>query len=497
MSQEDTKKLLKSRFVLLEKIGSGGMGVVYKALDLLQQEAGELNPWVAIKLLRPGLIDKKLGFQVLHQEVKKLQSLSHPHVVNVFSFDRCGDHYFFTMEWIDGISLDQLIQFDVERVKAHRDRWEKELFSAIEFSHYSGIVHSDIKPQNIIIDSHHRLKIIDFGIARILSQSVNFFSENHLRVWTPAYASLNTLMKGNVSCGDDFYSLGCVTYMLYAYQHPYQHKNAMQIMHEKIQPKKPDELSWRRWNFLKELIDPASDSNQKKGFENFLKSEDKKITVKQSMIVFLTMIALLFSFLGMKEYAKTQLITAVSLRKFDQSLEWINHFSLFFLGKEDLKSEVFPEIDRAVSHYEILLKEKSVYHKGEELLNLHLFLRSLHQVDSDSYSLYALIQRHQNNIVLFMQILHASVKKQQTHQDFSDQSLDRVILWMHLFVRLDISPTVEMQHDLAQWMDIARQHLSKTGEYQKINILFSYYRALMQFVADGRMVTSANPTINI
>ena len=115
--------VLKERFVLEEVIGSGGMGVVFKALDLRKQEAKDKDPYVAIKVLNSDFRNNPVSFIALQRETKKAQTLSHPNVVTVYDFDRDGDHVFMTMEYLRGQPLYRFIKDNCRKGLPFKCAW--------------------------------------------------------------------------------------------------------------------------------------------------------------------------------------------------------------------------------------------------------------------------------------------------------------------------------------------------------------------------------------
>jgi len=106
---EDGQQLLKNRFIFEKVLGAGGMGVVYKAKDLLKVEAQDRDPYVAIKVLSDEFKTHPEAFIALQRESRKTQRIAHPNIVNVHDFDRDGDNVFMTMEYLEGKPLDKLI----------------------------------------------------------------------------------------------------------------------------------------------------------------------------------------------------------------------------------------------------------------------------------------------------------------------------------------------------------------------------------------------------
>src|SRR6188768_2454757 len=146
---------------IIECLGRGGMGVVYKA----RQKS--LNRVVALKLLAPERVADAKFAQRFSQEAQALATLNHPRIVTIYDFGQAGGFYFLLMEFVDGVNLRQAM-------KAGRFTPEQALAvvppvcEALEYAHEHGIVHRDIKPENLLLDKEGRVKIADFGIARML-----------------------------------------------------------------------------------------------------------------------------------------------------------------------------------------------------------------------------------------------------------------------------------------------------------------------------------------
>src|SRR5438067_8004981 len=146
---------------ILELIGKGGMGAVYKARQR------ELDRIVAFKILPPGIGDAPGFAERFAREAKALAKLNHPGIVTIHDFGRADGLYFFLMEYVDGVNLRQLLQ--AGRI-APREALAivPQICDALQFAHDRGIVHRDIKPENILIDRLGRVKVADFGLAKLV-----------------------------------------------------------------------------------------------------------------------------------------------------------------------------------------------------------------------------------------------------------------------------------------------------------------------------------------
>jgi serine/threonine protein kinase/ankyrin repeat protein len=151
---------------ILEVLGQGGMGVVYKA----RQKS--LDRMVALKILAVRSDAGPAFAERFAREARALASLSHPSIVTVYDFGEAGGRYFLSMEYVDGANLHELIH-DGEITPGQALQLVTQICDALQFAHDSGVVHRDIKPENILVDQQGRVKIADFGLARIMGKSTD------------------------------------------------------------------------------------------------------------------------------------------------------------------------------------------------------------------------------------------------------------------------------------------------------------------------------------
>ncbi|MBL1262039.1 MAG: protein kinase [Thiotrichaceae bacterium] len=255
------KKILKGRFELESILGTGGMGVVYKAKDRLKVEAQDRDPYVAIKVLSEEFKTHPEAFIALQRESRKAQRIAHPSTVKVYDFDRDGDIVFMTMEYMVGKPLDQMIRQYHATGLPRDDAWAilADICSALAHAHHEKIVHSDFKPGNVFITDSGMAKIFDFGIARAVAkidrhadipQDQTVFDAGGLGALTPAYASLEMLQGKTPDVRDDIYALGCVTYEIFTGEHPFDRIPADEAHKKKLKPKRITDISKQQWKAI-------------------------------------------------------------------------------------------------------------------------------------------------------------------------------------------------------------------------------------------------------
>jgi len=236
---------LKERFVLLERLGQGGMGVVFKAKDLLKVEAQDKNPFVAIKVLTDAFKKFSGSFIALQREASKAQRLAHPNIATVYDFDRDGDTVFMTMEYLQGKPLNRLIKELPEHPISKEKAFDiiEQLCHGLAYAHEKNLIHSDFKPGNCFLLNDGTVKLLDFGIARASTapgeeKEQTMFDPGKLSAVTPAYATPEMFAGMNPDPRDDIYGLGCVAYQLLAGgKHPYNKVAAPKVKELGIKPK--------------------------------------------------------------------------------------------------------------------------------------------------------------------------------------------------------------------------------------------------------------------
>jgi HAMP domain-containing protein len=204
--------VLAGRYELKEILGSGGMGVVYKAID---RELGEV---VALKTLKGELIqgDETL-LERFKQEIRLARRITHRNVVRTHDLGEVDGVYFITMEYVEGTSLEKLISRKGRLPVDVTLAMGKQLCRALEVAHEAGVIHRDIKPQNMVVDAAGFLKVMDFGIARLTDDKARELKERGLTqagmvLGTPQYMSPEQLMGEELDARSDLYAAGAVLF---------------------------------------------------------------------------------------------------------------------------------------------------------------------------------------------------------------------------------------------------------------------------------------------
>jgi serine/threonine protein kinase len=294
--------ILKKRFVLETVLGLGGMGVVYKARDLLKVEAQDRDPYVAIKVLSEEFKSHPEAFISLQRESRKSQRIAHPNIVNVFDFDRDGETVFMTMEFLDGTSLDELIRQYQSTGLPTDDVWEITfgMSSALSYAHAEHIIHSDFKPGNVFVTAKNVTKVFDFGIARAVAQveqvegstgDLTVFDAGNLGALTPAYASLEMLEGEEPDVRDDIFALGCVVYEMFTGEHPYNKVPADEAERQGLQPKRINNIKKYQWRTIEKAI-AFRRENRVESVDQFVEEISPRVRVPYRVA---TVLALLLS----------------------------------------------------------------------------------------------------------------------------------------------------------------------------------------------------------
>ncbi|WP_342541825.1 Stk1 family PASTA domain-containing Ser/Thr kinase [Paenisporosarcina sp. FSL H8-0542] len=224
-------KRISGRYKVLEMIGGGGMSNVYLAHDMI------LDRDVAIKVLRYDFSNEDDLHRRFQREALSATSLTHPNIVNIFDVGEDGDIHYLVMEFVEGKTLKQYITDAAPLSPNEAVTIMKQLTSAIAHAHQNQIIHRDIKPQNILMDGTHHVKITDFGIAMALSATS--FTQTNSVLGTVHYLSPEQARGGTATKKSDIYALGIVLYELLIGKLPFSGESAVSIALKHLQTDTP------------------------------------------------------------------------------------------------------------------------------------------------------------------------------------------------------------------------------------------------------------------
>ncbi|WP_436867702.1 Stk1 family PASTA domain-containing Ser/Thr kinase [Staphylococcus shinii] len=225
-------KIINERYKVTKQLGGGGMSRVYLAEDSILKRS------VAIKAIRIPSGEKDEAIKRFEREVHNLTQLSHNNIVNVFDVTEDDENFYLVMEYIEGLTLSEFIQknhpLDVDIIL----NFINQIINGIKHAHDTKIVHRDIKPQNILVDKNQTLKILDFGIAKALSETT-MTETNHV-LGTVQYLSPEQARGDITDNGTDIYSMGVVLYEMLIGKPPFSGETAVSIAIKHIQDPMPN-----------------------------------------------------------------------------------------------------------------------------------------------------------------------------------------------------------------------------------------------------------------
>jgi serine/threonine protein kinase/tetratricopeptide (TPR) repeat protein len=219
--------LLADRFEILQLLGQGGMGAVYKARDT------ELERLVALKLIRPELASHPEILRRFKQELILAREVTHRNVIRIFDLGQAQGIKFITMEYVEGRDLKGLIH---EKGKLTADEAVPialQIAAALEAAHTAGVVHRDLKPQNVMSDKDGRVYVMDFGIARSLEHQG--MTQTGALMGTPEYMSPEQAKGEKVDARSDLFALGIIFYEMLTSISPFKADTAMAMMFKRTQ----------------------------------------------------------------------------------------------------------------------------------------------------------------------------------------------------------------------------------------------------------------------
>lgn len=217
------RNVLAGRYELIEKIGDGGMAIVYKAKDRL------LKRFIAVKILKPEFVQDIKFVENFRKESHAAASLSHPNIVSIYDVGQEGNINYIVMELVSGKTLNELIQAEAPMDYRKAADITKQVASGLSAAHKKGIVHRDVKPHNILMTEDGIAKITDFGIAKAVTNTTIVDSGKDNVMGSVHYFSPEQAKGTNVDEKSDIYSLGIVLYEMLTGKVPFDGDNPVTI----------------------------------------------------------------------------------------------------------------------------------------------------------------------------------------------------------------------------------------------------------------------------
>ena len=232
MSEEITKKKF-GHYEVVSELGRGGMGVVYKAWE------PSLNRHVAIKALGEHLLGDKGLIERFTREAKSMAAINHPNVIQVYFIGMEERQPYFAMEFIEGVSLDDLLRGNHVLTVAHAKEILRQACAGLAVAHDRDLVHRDIKPANLMLCDDGTVKVVDFGIAQTREYGDKLTNTGEF-VGTPGYLSPEVCTGKEVDARSDIFALGIVFYEMLAGKVPFENDSPLGLMLEVVQADIPD-----------------------------------------------------------------------------------------------------------------------------------------------------------------------------------------------------------------------------------------------------------------
>jgi hypothetical protein len=225
-----------ARFRIVRELGRGGMGVVYQAEHRLMERP------VAIKVINQSLLANPEALQRFRREVKAAAQLAHPHIVAAYDAEQAGDLHMLVMEYVEGASLAQVLEQKGPLSIPHACHYVHQAALGLQHACDKGMVHRDIKPQNLMLTPRGVVKILDFGLTRLAGEGTRLGGLTQLDtvMGTPEYIAPEQATDArHADIRADIYSLGCTLYCLLAGRVPFQEDTALQTILAHLEQEPP------------------------------------------------------------------------------------------------------------------------------------------------------------------------------------------------------------------------------------------------------------------
>ena len=216
--------IFAGRYLVIEEIGQGGMGRIYKVLDK------EINERVSLKLIKPEIAANREVIERFQNEIRITRKISHKNICRMYHLSREKDTYYITMEYVSGENLKSMIRMTKQMSVETALDIGQQVCQGLAEAHRLGVIHRDLKPQNIMIDEDGNVRILDFGIARSLE--TKGATTPGMMIGTPEYMSPEQVDSGEVDQRTDIYSLGLLLYEMLTGRPPFEGENSLNVIYK-------------------------------------------------------------------------------------------------------------------------------------------------------------------------------------------------------------------------------------------------------------------------
>jgi eukaryotic-like serine/threonine-protein kinase len=234
----DRHELVGNRYQLKDELGSGAMGIVYKAYDRLYRKTVALKQVIALFENSGTTVDANSSTSMrlaLANEFQVLSSLRHPHIIGVSDYGFHQGQSYYTMQYIE--SPTTIRQYAQGKSLTDQIRVLVEMLQALQYLHRRGIIHRDLKPDNALVSTEGAVNVLDFGLATVIASKTGEQSISG----TIAYMAPEVLQGESISAASDLYAVGVIAYEIFAGHHPFDLKNVGTLIFDIIQ--KPIDVS--------------------------------------------------------------------------------------------------------------------------------------------------------------------------------------------------------------------------------------------------------------